>query len=134
MLRTTLLVLCSSFAAIDAFPTLATRGLEGLAPNALNHVIETVEKYRTDKRFILDTSKPISVSGKHAFQAPGEKDQRGPCPGLNALANHNYISHDGITSSAEVITAINKGSSQVKKLRLYDSADTGVKCMAWVST
>lgn len=24
----------------------------------------------------------------HPFQAPGPTDQRGPCPGLNALANH----------------------------------------------
>lgn len=39
-----------------------------------------------------------TVSGDHAFQAPDldNGDQRGPCPGLNALANHGYIPHDGV--------------------------------------
>ena len=31
----------------------------------------------------------ISTSGEHAFEAPSADDLRGPCPGLNALANHN---------------------------------------------
>ncbi|KAL1624075.1 hypothetical protein SLS54_004004 [Diplodia seriata] len=30
----------------------------------------------------------IDVSGEHAFVPPGSGDKRGPCPGLNALANH----------------------------------------------
>lgn len=29
----------------------------------------------------------IDVSGEHAFVPPGPGDKRGPCPGLNALAN-----------------------------------------------
>lgn len=29
----------------------------------------------------------IDVSGEHAFVPPGSGDKRGPCPGLNALAN-----------------------------------------------
>ena len=33
----------------------------------------------------------IDVSGAHAWQAPGPNDLRGPCPGLNALANHGYF-------------------------------------------
>lgn len=48
---------------------------------------------------------PVDVSGDHAFVPPGEGDQRGPCPGLNALANHNYVSHDGAISVVEQITA-----------------------------
>lgn len=48
---------------------------------------------------------PIDVSGDHAFVPPSEGDQRGPCPGLNALANHNYVSHDGAISVVEQITA-----------------------------
>ncbi|EKJ76010.1 hypothetical protein FPSE_03782 [Fusarium pseudograminearum CS3096] len=27
--------------------------------------------------------------------APGANDSRGPCPGLNTLANHGYLPHDG---------------------------------------
>jgi hypothetical protein len=29
----------------------------------------------------------VSVKGEHAFMPPGPQDLRGPCPGLNALAN-----------------------------------------------
>ncbi|KEQ75153.1 Cloroperoxidase [Aureobasidium namibiae CBS 147.97] len=53
---------------------------------------------------------PIDVSGKHAFQAPNfdKGDQRGPCPGLNALANHGYISRNGVVGFLEVIGAVNQ--------------------------
>ncbi|RDW60684.1 hypothetical protein BP6252_12067 [Coleophoma cylindrospora] len=52
---------------------------------------------------------PIDVSGSHAFVAPdfAAGDVRGPCPGLNALANHGYIPRDGVVGFAEVIEAIN---------------------------
>lgn len=33
----------------------------------------------------------IDVTGDHVWKAPGPKDIRGPCPGLNALANHGYF-------------------------------------------
>ncbi|KAG9664922.1 Cloroperoxidase, partial [Aureobasidium melanogenum] len=53
---------------------------------------------------------PIDVTGQHAFQPPNFEngDQRGPCPGLNALANHGYISRDGIAGFVEVIAAVNQ--------------------------
>nr|XP_018912976.1 PREDICTED: aromatic peroxygenase-like [Bemisia tabaci] len=50
----------------------------------------------------------IDVSGRHAFKAPGPGDQRGPCPGLNALANHNYLPHSGVASISEFILATNR--------------------------
>lgn len=33
----------------------------------------------------------VSNKGAHAFVAPGLGDARGPCPGLNAMANHKYV-------------------------------------------
>ncbi|KAF4216959.1 hypothetical protein CNMCM8980_008008 [Aspergillus fumigatiaffinis] len=61
------------------------------------------------RRFLVDSmSKPIDVTGVHAFQPPKKGDQRGPCPALNALANHAYIPRSGVVSFAEVIPAINK--------------------------
>ena len=46
------------------------------------------------------------VSGKHAFQPPNfaKGDQRGPCPGLNALANHGYMSRDGVVGVSSGLT------------------------------
>ncbi|KAJ6521534.1 hypothetical protein DFH09DRAFT_1331107 [Mycena vulgaris] len=39
----------------------------------------------------------------HPFIAPGPNDMRGPCPGMNTLANHGYISRNGITTFEEII-------------------------------
>ncbi|GAA5992142.1 hypothetical protein JCM10908_001785 [Rhodotorula pacifica] len=41
----------------------------------------------------------------HPFQAPGSTDQRGVCPGLNALANHGYLPRNGIVTIPQVIAA-----------------------------
>ena len=38
----------------------------------------------------------IDVTGEYAWVAPGPNDIRGPCPGLNALANHGYFPHSGV--------------------------------------
>ncbi|KAL2046473.1 hypothetical protein ABVK25_011842 [Lepraria finkii] len=40
----------------------------------------------------------VDVTGSHAWVAPGPNDIRGPCPGLNALANHGYFPHNGVVS------------------------------------
>ena len=51
------------------------------------------------------TAQLIDVSGAHAFLAPGASDLRGPCPALNALANHGYIARDGYTNFQEALDA-----------------------------
>ncbi|OOQ83922.1 oxidase [Penicillium brasilianum] len=64
-----------------------------------------------DKRFLFDSmASPIDVTGEHEFQPPNLAggDQRGPCPGLNALANHGYIPRNGVVSFGKVIAAINE--------------------------
>ena len=47
----------------------------------------------------------ISVSGSNRFIPPGPNDLRGPCPGLNALANHGYIKRSGVVGLVEVVDA-----------------------------
>jgi len=49
-------------------------------------------------------SQRIDVSGEHAFVAPGPNDQRGPCPGLNAMANHGYLPHNGVATISEFVS------------------------------
>lgn len=49
----------------------------------------------------------IDVSGAHAFLPPGHGDMRGPCPGLNALANHNYLPHNGVATIEQFVNATN---------------------------
>ncbi|KAF1828508.1 hypothetical protein BDW02DRAFT_603355 [Decorospora gaudefroyi] len=36
------------------------------------------------------------------FQAPGPTDQRGPCPGLNTMANHGCIPRNGIATIGQI--------------------------------
>lgn len=46
----------------------------------------------------------VDVTGVHSFTPPNfdAGDQRGPCPGLNALANHNYLPHDGVAAWTDI--------------------------------
>lgn len=47
----------------------------------------------------------IDVSGEHAWVAPGPDDNRGPCPGLNAFANHGFLPHDGYATITQFLDA-----------------------------
>ncbi|CAH0392774.1 unnamed protein product [Bemisia tabaci] len=49
----------------------------------------------------------ISTSGDHKFIAPNftNGDQRGPCPALNSLSNHGYMSRNGVVSFRESAAA-----------------------------
>lgn len=57
----------------------------------------------------------ISTTGANAFVPPGAGDIRGPCPGLNALANHNYIPHNGVTTFTQAIDGTTKGETPPPK-------------------
>ncbi|PMD35393.1 putative aromatic peroxygenase [Hyaloscypha variabilis F] len=48
---------------------------------------------------------PAPGDTAHYFVAPGPNDIRGPCPGLNVAANHNFLAHDGITTFDELVDA-----------------------------
>lgn len=43
------------------------------------------------------------------FQAPGPNDSRGPCPGLNLLANHGYLPRNGHVTLGQVLEATARG-------------------------
>ncbi|KAH9837414.1 Cloroperoxidase [Teratosphaeria destructans] len=61
----------------------------------------------------------VDVTGEHEFVPPGPGDQRGPCPGLNALAaslllgrsNHNFLPHNGIATIDQFITQTTTGQT-----------------------
>jgi hypothetical protein len=48
----------------------------------------------------------VSTYGDHAYAAPAEDEIRGPCPGLNAAANHGYLSRSGVVTIQETITGL----------------------------
>ena len=47
----------------------------------------------------------IDVTGVHAWVTPGPNDIHGPCPGLNALANHGYFPHNSVVGLTQAATA-----------------------------
>lgn len=58
----------------------------------------------------------VSTTGQHAFVPPNlaAGDKRGPCPGLNALANHGYLPHNGIAPATTIIQAVTQGRSIIE--------------------
>jgi Peroxidase, family 2 len=53
----------------------------------------------------------VSNTGDHAFVPPGSGDLRGPCPGLNAMANHAYIPHNGVATITQFIQGTYDGNA-----------------------
>ncbi|KAH9223305.1 Chloroperoxidase [Leptodontidium sp. 2 PMI_412] len=45
----------------------------------------------------------VSNQGAHQIVPPGKNDLRGPCPGLNAMTNHNCIPHNGVATISQFI-------------------------------
>ena len=58
----------------------------------------------------------------HQYKEPGPTDVRGDCPTLNALANHGYISRNGVTSFAQAANAIQIGYSMSYDIAVFLSA------------
>ncbi|TVY32873.1 Aromatic peroxygenase, partial [Lachnellula subtilissima] len=47
----------------------------------------------------------------HQFIAPGPNDERGPCPGLNAAANHRFLQRNGINTIQQTVTGLSQAYS-----------------------
>jgi hypothetical protein len=75
---------------ITSVLALAYAGLTAAYPSILAELEAKKQAPSLKKRLggIFDAaSQKVDVSGAHAFTPPGPGDQRGPCPGLNALSN-----------------------------------------------
>ncbi|KAJ6526495.1 hypothetical protein DFH09DRAFT_1371651 [Mycena vulgaris] len=62
------------------------------------------------------------ISPPHQFIQAGPNDHRGPCPGLNSLANHGFISRSGVDTFLNII----KASNQVYRMGISASAAAAV--------
>ncbi|KAI0814188.1 Chloroperoxidase [Xylaria sp. FL0064] len=106
-----------AIAAASAFPTIENLARLAQRNGSLSLHNETwiaefsgkLARLKQKKLLFDPLTHPIDVSGKHAFRAPDFEngDQRGPCPGLNALANHGYIPHDGVVGLLDLIEQAN---------------------------
>ena len=48
----------------------------------------------------------VSTTGDHAYASPAADEIRGPCPGLNAAANHGYLSRSGVSTIQDTIVGL----------------------------
>lgn len=110
----TLAIFALTESSVLAFPAGFEEALlkkSGISPDGCPHLLLERERERNKKRAlgIFDpVAQKVDVSGTHKWVAPKRTDQRGPCPGLNALANHGYLPHNGVADIATLISATNK--------------------------
>lgn len=109
ILSSSFFALCLLSGLVHSFPTAQNFAKLARYDISANHDMHESLLRLKHKRLLFDPmTEPVDVTGLHAFQPPNfdKGDQRGPCPGLNALANHGYISRDGIAGFFEVIHAV----------------------------
>jgi Peroxidase, family 2 len=88
---------------VAAFPTVlqAVEKRQGLPSQTQ---AQAISKARTDcgtcPCLVFDgEAAHISTTGEHAYASPLASQIRGPCPGLNAAANHGYLPRNGMCST-----------------------------------
>ncbi|GAB7349625.1 hypothetical protein MBLNU459_g0307t1 [Dothideomycetes sp. NU459] len=100
--------------AASSLFTLAFASYAAAYPSILAHLEAQAANGGQAKRQLISpppfdaAAQYVSNKGQYAFVPPGSGDQRGPCPGLNAMANHNYMPHNGIGTIQQFIDGTNK--------------------------
>lgn len=86
-----------------AFPSLPLEA-RGITPANENESNTGVIKSTTfdPKDQLVD----VRPGTKNEFVAPTDGDIRGPCPGLNAAANHGFLPHDGVPNILQTISGL----------------------------
>jgi hypothetical protein len=83
---------------------------------------EAVARYENNRRQVgfNAAEQYVSTTGEYVFVAPNLSggDVRGPCPGLNAMANHGYIPHNGVATIQEFIDGTYEGKFGDKVIKL----------------
>ncbi|CZT25349.1 related to oxidase [Ramularia collo-cygni] len=140
----TAFVLASALSA-TAFPFLS----EGGVSSEIAQFMENVQRHPLAKRqdaaraisaaqsncgtracpIFDEKDQEVSVSGEHEYLAPGPGDIRGPCPGLNAAANHGYLPRNGIQTIEQTVSGLgalyNLGPRVTTALAAYAIATGG---------
>lgn len=85
-----------SFASLaSAFPA-----FQKLSPEQLNHARQMMEARQVlpnpivpilGGNMTVTVGKKVIPDAAHPFQAPSATAQRGPCPGLNLMANYGWV-------------------------------------------
>ncbi|KAJ4343710.1 hypothetical protein N0V95_006540 [Ascochyta clinopodiicola] len=82
--------------------------------DAATALFEPINTFNAEKQYIN-----IEAGSGHEYVPPGSGDLRGPCPGLNAFANHNFIPHSGYATVQQYIDATMKVVGMGTQLSLF---------------
>ncbi|RXW15744.1 heme-thiolate peroxidase [Candolleomyces aberdarensis] len=55
----------------------------------------------------------------HPWRPLRDGDERGPCPGMNTLASHGYISRDGVATPGQIVTSVQEGFNMENKFAIF---------------
>jgi hypothetical protein len=86
-----------------------------LIPNLVGNLVGTVQALTNTVSGLLGSvANAVNPDNKRPeagfeFKAPGLNDSRGPCPGLNLLANHGYLPRNGYVNFGQVLQATSRG-------------------------
>ncbi|EOD48621.1 putative oxidase protein [Neofusicoccum parvum] len=118
------LSILASSTEVLGFPRLAVEQLAAVAEqqgeNLPRLLKEKHEKLKRQTGFDAG-AQTVSTTGEHAFVAPNfaAGDQRGPCPGLNAAANHGYIDHSGVDTFNNILAGVNEAYGMALDLAAF---------------
>lgn len=116
----TFTLLSSLVASAVAFPSMAAFEKSGLQNRAqfddalvqaqrIARMLQEEAEIEKRAEPTQPTLTPDPNDEEHVFKEPGPTDQRGPCPGMNALANNGYLPRSGIVTLADLIDGQKKG-------------------------
>ncbi|EKM77181.1 hypothetical protein AGABI1DRAFT_122208 [Agaricus bisporus var. burnettii JB137-S8] len=116
------LALACTWSALAFPPSYASLG--GLPREELDRILPSLQ-YRSPGA----PPGPLKFNGtklvndhQHPWKPLKHGDIRGPCPGLNTLASHGYLPHNGIATPAQIINAVQEGfnmENSVARLVVY---------------
>ncbi|KAF5327642.1 hypothetical protein D9619_004132 [Psilocybe cf. subviscida] len=111
--------LLAMLGAAAAFPSYGS--LAGLTQRELDEIIPTLtaRTLQPPPGQNKDTSVKLVNDAAHPWIAPGKNDIRGPCPGLNTLANHGYLPRNGIARPSQVVEAVQEGFNMENNLARF---------------
>lgn len=123
--QTTLVALAATAAAFPGMASVKKDILEGIRTETVKReakpepvsiplptIIGSLES--TIEGLLGSVASSVNPSDKrpqpgYTFQAPSSTDARGPCPGLNLLANYGYLPRDGNVTFGQVLNATAEG-------------------------
>ncbi|RMZ00492.1 hypothetical protein D0860_07969 [Hortaea werneckii] len=94
--------------APEADPQLLSGGILDTVTDTVSSVVNDVQGLLGSVAAAVDQENLRPEPG-FEFQPPGPGDSRGPCPGLNLLANYGYLPRNGHVNYGQVLEATARG-------------------------